>query len=92
MTANVSLKQAVIGVEGFLIGTVDTQVLRKDVEKRAEFLLGLIAIFNVDHVCCVAGNTVEAWRPSRKPSSKRAQGLRFRTSHTTNRARDQPDY
>lgn len=46
MTANVSLKQAVIGVEGFLIGT-------QDVEKLAEFLLGLIAIFNVDHVCCV---------------------------------------
>lgn len=53
MTANVSLKQAVIGVEGFLIGTVDTLILRKDVEKLAEFLLGLIAIFNVDHVCCV---------------------------------------
>src|SRR5262249_2838158 len=54
------IKQAVIRVERFRLRTVDTQILRKYVQKLAEFLLRLLAIFDVDHVSGSAGDTLEA--------------------------------
>src|SRR5262249_11930810 len=49
-----------IRVEGLGVRAVDTQILRKYVEKLAEFLLRLVAIFDVDHVSGSAGDTLEA--------------------------------
>src|SRR5262249_9898337 len=54
------IKQAVIRVERLGVRAVDTQILRKYVEKLAEFLLRLLAIFDVDHVSGSAGDTLEA--------------------------------
>jgi|SRR5215472_2300493 len=54
------IKQAVIRVERLCVRAVDTQILRKYVEKLAELLLRLLAIFDVDHVSGSAGDTLEA--------------------------------
>src|SRR5215472_10777953 len=54
------IKQAVIRVERLCVRAVDTQILRKYVEKLAEFPLRLLAIFDVDHVSGSAGDTLEA--------------------------------
>jgi hypothetical protein len=51
------IKQAVIRVERPLVSAIDTQILGKDVEKLAEFLLCLLAIFKADHVHVPATDT-----------------------------------
>jgi hypothetical protein len=54
------IKEAVIGVEGLLVRSIDAQILGKDVEELAKFLLRLLAIFDVYHGFVSAGGRPEA--------------------------------